>query len=236
MRVLAFGDVHGCYDRLLKVLGAAGVVDPEGHWTAGDALLIGLGDYIDRGPDSNRVIDLLMRLRGEAEAQGGQAVSLRGNHEQAMLDAAAGNKGDLEFWELLGGQATLQSYGTTLEEYAATPQQVIPEAHLRFLNSLPYTHRAAESLFVHGGVDLSRPLEEQDPSVLMEIRRWWVGQPEWVEQRCGARRVVFGHTPHKDVTSYLDGRAIAVDTGAVYGGKLSLIEVDNDGWKLAAQA
>lgn len=236
MQVFAFGDVHGCCSRLAQLLQEADILDRTGHWKAKDTEVIGVGDYIDRGPEVAGVIDLLVRLQAEAPPHNSKMVCLRGNHEQVMLDAAGGDLDNLYFWQELGGGETLRSYGTTMAEYANNPQKVIPAKHWSFITTLPLTHRVADSLFVHAGVDLQRPFEQQDAHTLMEIRHWWHGQPEWIERRCGAKRVVFGHTPHKEVTPYLQGRAIAIDTGAVYGGKLSLIEVNSDGWRLVGQA
>jgi hypothetical protein len=80
-RVVAVGDVHGDYDQFLSVLRAAEVVDERGHWTGGRTHLVQVGDRIDRGPDSRKVMDLLMRLEGEALKAGGFVHPLLGNHE-----------------------------------------------------------------------------------------------------------------------------------------------------------
>jgi hypothetical protein len=80
-RVVAFGDVHGAYSQLSGLLRDAGVVDSELHWSAGRTHLVSLGDLLDRGDESRQVMDLLMRLEGEAEAAGGRVHVLLGNHE-----------------------------------------------------------------------------------------------------------------------------------------------------------
>lgn len=80
-RIVVFADVHGAYDSLVTLLRETGVVDESLHWSAGKAHLVGLGDLVDRGPDSRKVIELLMRLEGEAAAAGGAVHQLLGNHE-----------------------------------------------------------------------------------------------------------------------------------------------------------
>jgi Calcineurin-like phosphoesterase len=80
-RVVAFADVHGAFDALTARLRAVGIVDGSLRWSGGDAHLVSLGDLVDRGPDSRKVLDLLMRLEGEARAAGGAVHVLLGNHE-----------------------------------------------------------------------------------------------------------------------------------------------------------
>ncbi len=84
-RVVAFGDVHGAYTTLKKLLTAAQVLDSDGHWRGGKSHLVSLGDVLDRGPDSRRVLDLLRRLQTEAFAVGGRVHLVLGNHELMNL-------------------------------------------------------------------------------------------------------------------------------------------------------
>jgi Calcineurin-like phosphoesterase len=84
-RVIAFADVHGAYDDLVRLLKAVGVVDGELRWAGGRAHLVSTGDLLDRGKDSRKVMDLLMRLQGEAAAAGGQVHVTLGNHEAMNL-------------------------------------------------------------------------------------------------------------------------------------------------------
>lgn len=80
-RVVAFADVHGAYAELTTLLLATGIVDPGLQWSAGKAHVVSLGDLLDRGSDSRKVMDLLMRLQQEAAAAGGQLHVVLGNHE-----------------------------------------------------------------------------------------------------------------------------------------------------------
>jgi hypothetical protein len=110
------GDVHGYLDELLRALRAEGLVDAEGHWSAGNARLWFLGDFTDRGPDGVGVIELVMQLSAEAAAAGGYARALMGNHELLLLGAhrfgdtpvnsSAGTASFLAAWRLNGGQTS----------------------------------------------------------------------------------------------------------------------------------
>jgi len=83
--VVAIGDVHGDYDQFVSVLRSAGLIDEQGKWSGGKAHLVQTGDVLDRGPDSRKVMDLLMRLEGEAKSAGGEVHALIGNHESMIL-------------------------------------------------------------------------------------------------------------------------------------------------------
>lgn len=85
-RVVAIGDVHGAYDQYVEILRAAGLVDDRNKWSGGQAILVQLGDVIDRGPDSKKVLDLIKDLERDAERAGGQVRFLLGNHEIMRMD------------------------------------------------------------------------------------------------------------------------------------------------------
>lgn len=80
-RIVAVGDLHGDYSAWRDIAGAAGVVGPRGQWTGGRTTLVQVGDVVDRGPDSLKIIRELMRLQKEAPRQGGRVIVLVGNHE-----------------------------------------------------------------------------------------------------------------------------------------------------------
>jgi hypothetical protein len=80
-RIVAVGDVHGAYDRLVGILRAAGILDAQLHWAGGRAHLVQIGDVVDRGPDSRKALDLLVRIQDEARRAGGAVHLLLGNHE-----------------------------------------------------------------------------------------------------------------------------------------------------------
>ena len=92
-RVVVFADVHGAYNELIALLRETGMLDARDHWAAGHTHLVSLGDLLDRGADSRKVMDLLMRLQGEAQAAGGQLHVVLGNHEAMNM------LGDLRYVE-----------------------------------------------------------------------------------------------------------------------------------------
>jgi hypothetical protein len=84
-RLVAVGDVHGAYDQFVAILRAAEITDADGHWAGGHTHFVQLGDVVDRGPDSRKALDLLMRLEREAEKEGGRVYPLLGNHEVGAM-------------------------------------------------------------------------------------------------------------------------------------------------------
>ena len=84
-RIVAVGDVHGAYDRYLEILRVAGVVDPAGRWTGGRTHFVQVGDMVDRGDDSRKVLEFLKRLERDAPGSGGRVHILLGNHEVARM-------------------------------------------------------------------------------------------------------------------------------------------------------
>ncbi len=80
-RIVTIGDIHGDNDAWLAVAGAAGLIDSKGRWAGGQTVLVQLGDVVDRGPDSLKIIRHLMKLQHEAPRKGGRVIVLVGNHE-----------------------------------------------------------------------------------------------------------------------------------------------------------
>jgi hypothetical protein len=80
-RIVAIGDIHGAYPAFTELLKASGVVDQSLNWTGGETHLVSLGDLLDRGADSRKVMDLLIRLQQEAVEHGGRVHVVAGNHE-----------------------------------------------------------------------------------------------------------------------------------------------------------
>lgn len=214
----AVGDIHGradllarMFDRLEADARRAGEVSP---------VVVFLGDYVDRGPDSAEVIDLLLTGRPE----GFERRFLKGNHEAAMLsflDDPVANRG----WLSHGGLETLASYdvhplpslGASGEEVAqagASFSARLPELHRGFLESLERYVVLGDYCFVHAGIDPTRKLEAQSDTDLFWIRGRFLG-----DKRRLPHVVVHGHTPVSE--PYQDQRRIALDTGAYFSGALS---------------
>ena len=215
-RVYAVGDIHGCVHRLEALL-----ADIRADLTARPApaaTLVLLGDYVDRGLDSARVLELLL---GPPPVPGADLVLLKGNHEAMMLDACAlgATATALRFWMDNGGLATLESYDTD----PAFPGwlQRIPPAHLALMRRCRLSHAAGDYLFVHAGVRPEVPLERQDPHDLL-----WIREPFLSWRKPLGAVVVHGHTPV--AKPEVRPHRIGIDTGACFGGTLTCLVLEED--------
>lgn len=218
--VYAIGDVHGCYRELLE-LERKIVADAER--LPGQKLIVMLGDYVNRGPDTARVLDHLLAPAPE----GFYRICLAGNHEAQMLDYLDG-KTSFENWLGTGARATLFSYGIDIEHLATLfgdaakldshIRSTIPKEHMDFLRRLPIMAFSERFIFVHAGIRPGVPLLEQADDDLLYIR------DEFFE---GAGRldrwVVHGHTPVENLR--MQGRRIDIDTGAYRTGRLSAVRI-----------
>ena len=144
MRTLAIGDIHGCSKALAALLR---YVRPDP-----DDLLVFLGDYIDRGPDSRGVINQLLQVAGRCHT-----VFLRGNHE-VMLLAAREDPLKASNWLSCGGLEALVSYEA---QFRDDWRAGIPEPHWRFFETTVRAHETAHHIFVHAGLDHGADLEAQ---------------------------------------------------------------------------
>jgi serine/threonine protein phosphatase 1 len=208
-RLFAIGDIHGCADELATMLNA---IDA----TRGDTVVF-VGDYVDRGPSARDVIELLL----DYQSGGAECVFLKGNHEDMMLSflGLPGHYGESFLFN--GGALTLESYG--LSNDTDEPERVldrIPRRHLDFLSSLATSYLRPPYLFVHAGISPLHQLEEQRVEDMLWIREQFIFHAHQV----GAT-VVFGHTPMRTVMVDLPYK-LGIDTGLVYGGKLSCIELN----------
>ncbi|KQS80575.1 hypothetical protein ASG25_03055 [Rhizobium sp. Leaf384] len=225
LRLYVIPDVHGCIDALLAA------EDRILHDMGGDetpSLLIYLGDYVDRGPQSARVLDHLI----STTLAGTRRITLCGNHDDLFLRAITGRMAPLG-WIDIGGRETLKSYGLTSElvtklarcprEFAAVIGQFIPASHITFLASLPVTVRIGKSLlFVHAGILPGRPLEYQKEEHLM-----WIREPFLSTGPRLPLTVVHGHTI-VPVPIFVNNR-IGLDTGAYLYGRLAILKMTRDG-------
>jgi len=204
-RLFAIGDIHGCPDELTALLKA---IDLDRNDT-----LVFVGDYVDRGPSAKDVIDILI----EVKRSHSQTIFLKGNHEDMMLSflGLPGHYGESFLYN--GGIATLESYAID-ESLLDEVTDRLPTKHLDFLQNLATSFVRAPYLFVHAGVHPLRSLEDQDAEDMLWIRQEFIAHPHEL-----GHTVVFGHTPMRDVLVELPYK-IGLDTGLVYGGKLSCIE------------
>ena len=224
-RIYAVGDVHGCADRL-HAMHEAIRNDLARRPPQSPALLVHLGDYVDRGPDSAGVIAL---LRGLA-IPGVRIVNLMGNHEAMLLDALAVEPGAAAQWLDNGGDQALRSWGIAPGSAPDGWKAALPGPDRDFIAGLAIRHRAGPYLFVHAGLRPGVSLARQTREDMLWIREpflsWTGGFDEDVV-------VVHGHTPGR--APVLRGRRIGIDTGAVLGGPLScaVLEADRLGFIFA---
>lgn len=209
-RIYAVGDVHGCLDRLEAMHRAIGE-DLRAHPHA-DPLVIHLGDYIDRGPDSAGVIGLLI---APFPVPGVRVVNLVGNHEDLLLGALAGQRTDAEVWIANGGHTALSSWGVPPRTPSKRWEALLPAPHLAFIRALPLMHRAGGYVFVHAGVRPGVALEKQSRQDLL-----WIREPFLLSTVMHEAVVVHGHTP-EDAEPVVRANRIGLDTGAVLGGPLT---------------
>lgn len=223
--VYAIGDIHGESAKLDR-LHAAIRADAGGR-AAARKVAVYLGDYVDRGHDSAGVLDRLVA----DTLPGFERVFLMGNHEEFLLHFLEAPE-TWPGWLFNGGDATLESYdveayrlGTLSADAAEVRDEFaarLPEAHRRFLESLGLYHTEGDYLFVHAGIRPHRPLGEQTRADLLWIRDAFIHS-----DADHGHVVVHGHTPAE--TPDVHRNRIGIDTGAVFGGRLTALALEGTG-------
>ena len=171
--------------------------------------LVFIGDYIDRGPDSFEVVDYLVDLKKEHP----DIVFLKGNHEDMLQKYLEGT--DRFTYLFNGGQKTLDSYLNRPNKSEFSP---IPSDHLEFYRSLVFHYETEDYLFVHAGLREKIPLNKQNPDELLWIRE------DFIHSKFDfGKQVIFGHTPFAE--PLLLSNKIGIDTGAVYGNRLTCVQL-----------
>ncbi len=220
-RIYAIGDIHGRADLLDQLIDMIEADDAA----RGDAdfQLIFLGDLIDRGPDSARVVETV----GGLLASGDQVRLIKGNHEEVFAAAAAGHAQSIRLLMKIGGYETLASYGIsrteadrgTIDDLADLLKARIPQRHLDIIEAGEDMVRSGDYVFVHAGIRPGMPIDQQQGSDLRWIRGAFLDA-----RRRDPFVVVHGHTPTEAV-EFKPGR-IGIDTGACYSGKLTALGLE----------
>jgi serine/threonine protein phosphatase 1 len=219
--VFAFGDVHGRVDLLRALLTRILAPDEAG----GDRpVVIGLGDYIDRGPASSEVLELLVDLAGVSTLE---THFLRGNHDQTLLDFLREPMTG-PAWCEFGGREAMMSYGVRPPAGRATPEAwtaardalaaALPAEHLAWLNALKTHVEIGDYFFAHAGARPGTPLALQSDQDLM-----WIREPFLSDPRPFEKVVVHGHSAGELI--HADRRRINVDTGAYATGQLTAVRL-----------
>ncbi len=203
-KIFAIGDIHGMKDEAVALIESLPIAEQD--------LVIFLGDYIDRGYDSKGVVEYLLWFREKHP----NTIFLRGNHEDMFLSFIEEEFSE-EIYFYNGGEKTLKSYGIPPSQYHYA-KRYIPLSHLNFLKSLPLYHETEDYIFVHAGLRPGVPLYAQDPEDLLWIRYEFIYSKEDF-----GKRVIFGHTAFKE--PLIMKNKIGIDTGLVYGGKLTALEL-----------
>jgi serine/threonine protein phosphatase 1 len=222
IRVYAVGDIHGRADLLRQVL--ARIDDHLRRHPVARPVHVFVGDYIDRGPASREVIDLLIGCAADNEA-----VFLKGNHEAFLLGFLQ-DPAELRGWSRNGGLETLMSYGLdprghadpkAQNELAALLARALPPAHRGFLGSLQPSFTCGDYFFAHAGVRPGTPLKDQVEDDLLWIRGEFL-----LHEGDFGKRIVHGHTPV--MAPDIRPNRINIDTGAYATGRLTCLVIEGE--------
>lgn len=204
-RIFAVGDIHGCLDHLQQLIRMLPIRKERDR-------LVFIGDYIDRGFDSQGVVDYVRCLQENLC----ETVCLMGNHEQMFLDYLEGCNKEMFLYN--GGLETLVSYG--LHGRKEVSRADLPPGHLTFFQNLWPYYESDEFILVHAGLRPDVPLSKQSLNDLLWIRF------EFIKSDYDfGKTVIFGHTPLSKNTPFYGTKKVGIDTGAVYGGRLTCLEL-----------
>jgi serine/threonine protein phosphatase 1 len=216
------GDIHGRHDLLRET--AERVETDLKTRSFDDAVTVFLGDYIDRGPGSSRVLEQLARGEWPTAIE-----ALAGNHEDFLL-AFLDDAGFLAFWRSQGGLETLHSYEVDVgpamagRDFAVVQAEFtarFPKHHRDFLEALKPCAVIGDYFFCHAGVRPGVPLDRQDRDDLLSIR-----EPFLSSEAEHGKVIVHGHTPA--VEPEIRPNRIGIDTGAYVTGRLTCLVLEKD--------
>jgi serine/threonine protein phosphatase 1 len=203
-RTIAIGDIHGCsaaFDALLTAIRPLP-----------DDTIVTLGDYINRGPNSKCVIEMLIELNTQC-----RLVPLLGNHEEMLFEALADSY-PLHYFLGVGGDDTLDSYGPGRE------LSIIPEDHIKFLKSCLDYHENDTHIFAHASYEPHLPMDKQSTTTL----RWEPLQNAIPEPHASGKTVIVGHTSQKSGEILDLGHVKCIDTNCYGGGWLTALDVHTE--------
>jgi len=204
-KIFAIGDIHGCLDKLRRLIQDM-AADP-----ANDTLVF-IGDYIDRSGGGRDIVDYVLGLKKNYQ----KVICLCGNHESMLIRYLEGL--DENMYLQNGGTMTLNAYGISRTDALRERKAKIPMNHLRFFESLLPYYETDQFIFVHAGLLPGIPLAGQAAHDLQWIRQ------EFIDSDYDfGKRIVFGHTHFR--APLVTANKIGIDTGAVYGGRLTCVEL-----------
>ena len=202
-RMITISDVHGCSVALKGLIEA---IEPNE-----EDVLVFLGDYCDRGSDSKGVFDQIIELKNRCKV-----IPILGNHDEMML-VVRSNPSKVQAWLRCVGTSTLQSYGSDSDF------TLIPESHLDFLQSCVRFFETDDHIFVHANYKPHLPMREQSG-----YSSRWLSLRDYVPPpHFSGKTVYVGHTSQKSREILNLGHLVCIDTGCVYGGWLTAVDVHN---------
>ena len=204
-KIFAIGDIHGCLEKLKELMDKL-VIDNEKD------TLVFIGDYIDRGKSGKEVVDYVLHLKSKYK----NVICLLGNHEQLFMQYLDGLDEGLYLGN--GGISNLSSYEIFLSDNIKERKKKVPAEHLKFFESLLPYYETNDYIFVHAGIRPGLPLAEQTLDDLLWIRNEFIENGKDFD-----KLVIFGHTPL--IIPLIEKNKIGIDTGVVYGGKLTCVEL-----------
>lgn len=216
-RLLAVSDIHGCRNKFALALLKSNLIDSELNWIGKDCTLVILGDAIDRGPDSKGVVDLILHIKRQADKIGGSVITLMGNHEKMVIDAAKHKNPNtrqswFNCWMDNGGYQCVQSYYDIFPDeqiegfdiWNKENPEIIVNYHKEYFDNLLPFVIINDTLFVHAGTDPRSNLEELTKGLQVcnnGATHLWIREqfynypnPEFVD-KYKVKKIVFGHTP-----------------------------------------
>ncbi|MBD3107481.1 serine/threonine protein phosphatase [Bacillus sp. AGMB 02131] len=230
-KAFVISDIHGCYEPFMKLLE---------NWNPEMELII-LGDVINRGKDSLKVVQQLIKLKGLYREK---VKIIKGNHEDMFLDFLDSPVGNGRKFDMVGGGETIISFAgddaimkRNIEDIARVVRQRA-EREIDFIRNLPLYYAFGEVLFVHAGIDAATKDWRQAPD---KDFMWYDMMP--VDENKTGLTIVFGHTPtrilhqdriNNDVWVSEDGSYIGIDGGYIFGGQMNAIIIDERGEVLAS--
>ncbi len=209
-KIFAIGDIHGYHAKLRDLLDRL-------PYQPGRDRLVFLGDYINRGQDTAKVLDLLCEMRERDPS----IITLMGNHEYLLLEYhRSGDPALLPYLRKMEIDTTLKSYGVHTG-FSLQSLDFLPAAHLAFLKRLRLYWQSEDYLFVHAGLEPGVALAEQDATTCCESRDSFI-----TSDYDFGKKVIFGHTEFE--LPLVTATKIGIDTGAGHGNLLTCVELPGE--------
>ena len=227
MNIFSVGDIHGCLKQLTSLHNK---IFNHFSFNKKNDLLVYLGDYIDRGPNSKDVINHILKLQKEKI----NSLFLMGNHEQIMIDFVFNKINNLRYWLNLGADQTFKSYKIEVAEFIkdgfgddkidrlrSVLLNELSNEHIHFLKNLKLSYSIGKYLFVHAGINPEKVLKDQDKMDFL-----WSRSDQFFDKNFKFEQIiVHGHTPEKKIVNY--PYRINIDTGCFFSGKLSCVNLND---------